>query len=167
MGDYRGELDKLLGSLISEYNTSDVSGFLPEQSYFDQAMQADMNEIMATLPIKQEQLDAFAASHGIGGSGELMGAMSRDVYQPIARALASVKANSRLQFHQLTLEGKMAYQQSRTQLINSILAGIQLNESMKSDWLSEVLGAFGKIGGAFTGGLAGPLGEALGSKLLT
>lgn len=151
--DYSGMLGQLVSSMFNEYNNADMSGYLPEQAYFDQAMQADMNNILAELPIQQEQLQAFAASHGIGGSGELMGVMSRDVYAPITRALASVQANSRLQFHQLTLQGKQAYENNRQNLINSILAAIQVSESNKSNWLSDVLGAVGQIGGAVAGAL--------------
>lgn len=111
--DYFG-FEEVEEKMMKNIRRDDVSGFLPDESAYSTAMDAEIQEILSQLPINEEAFNADLAARGIYGAGEAPKHMYRNVYAPIARSMATVAAKSRLSFTQMQQRGR--FEQERLKL---------------------------------------------------
>lgn len=138
--------------LLKAYNDRNMTGFLPNKGAYDESLRADIDEIMAGLPVGSEAFESDLASRGIRGSGEAVGAKYRDVYAPIARAATSAAAQSNLGYAQAYQSGSIAAENLRQNTLQMLMQMHQFNTGLDyQDYIADQAGIgdmFGGIGNA-------------------
>lgn len=146
------KLEKLLQQRAEQQS---YSGFLPDQGMFDEAMAAQIDEILGRLPAGIEDFNADLASRGLFTAGEAPKYLYTDVIAPVARAAASVVGQSRLQFAGMQQQGRIAevgaQSQALGQWMNFIFGQEQLRlqrEQIKATRDAAKWGAIGEVAGS-------------------
>ncbi len=135
------------------------SGFLPNESIFQEQMEAQFEQIKSFLPISQEAFNADAASRGVFRSGEAQKFLYRDVYAPIAQSLASVSAKSRLAFQEAQLRARLGIAQLKQGAASTLFEGNIRRDELEAQRRSALFGGLGSAFGGIAGAFAGPLAE--------
>lgn len=126
-------------------------GFLPNESVFQEQAKADEARVLAELPISVEAFNSDLASRGIYSSGEASKHLYGQVYAPIAREMASVRASARLGFMQARLN---AMSQMKQMQFGALTAMGQYKlglEGIKAQKDSSKWGAIGSVVGTGIG----------------
>ena len=136
--------------LLKAYNDRNMTGFLPDKGAYDESLRANIDEIMAGLPVGSEAFETDLASRGIRGSGEAAKYKYGQVYAPIARAATSAAAQSNLGYAQAFQSGNIAAEQLRQQTLQMLMQMHQFNTGLDyQDYMSDQAGIgdlFGGIG---------------------
>jgi len=103
------EMPAWLGDMIlSEYNNRSYEGFAPDKSVFTSSLNAQVGQIMTDMAIQKDAFNAEAASRGIHGSGEAMGAMYSSVVAPAVGRAAAATGQTMMQYEGLQMQGEIA-----------------------------------------------------------
>lgn len=109
--------------ILNAIRTARGTSFVPDEGAFNAQADADIEDILAQIPVGEEALEAEFASRGTNVSPGTVGALIREVRAPAIRAAGSVRAQSRLNFQRAKIAGTTAQNQVLNQLYQ-ILAGI-------------------------------------------
>lgn len=143
--------------IMTAYQDRNMTGFLPDKGAYDASLRANIDEIMAGMPVQSEAFEADLASRGIHGAGEAPKFKYQGVYAPIARAATSAAAQSELGYAQAYQRGSIAAEQMRQQMLGYLLQYHQTNTELAyRDYVADQSGIadlFGGIGefGAYLG----------------
>lgn len=145
---------EIMQLLMTAYETENITGFMPDKQAFDQSMRAQIDEVMATLPVSMEEFNAGVASRGLFGAGEAPKRMYADVVAPVGRAATSAVATANLGYAKASQYGKIEAARLKMQQMQQILqaAGINLGSEM-TDFQMDIEGrgaVFGGLGNAAT-----------------
>ncbi len=126
------------------------TGFLPDEGAFDASLQAEIDAILARLPISTEQFNADLAARGIFSAGEAPAAFSRDVLAPITREATSAVTRSKLGFQSLFQQGRIAEEQARLNnarlFLEKILREAEIKAQEEANRSNIIGGFFGGVG---------------------
>lgn len=147
--------------LKKQYETERFSGFLPDEGLYKDAFQADMDQIMAALPIAGEEFNANLAARGMFGAGEAPAAYYRDVVAPVAREATSAASKYNLAYQQQYQQGRMAEEQLRRDYLSQYINyKLQLKMMEIQKQIAKEQGQ-----GGFWGGVTDIAGAAVGAIL--
>lgn len=103
------ELPEWLGDLLlAEYQNRSYEGFAPDRSTFTSSLNAEIENIMLKMGISKDAFKGEAASRGIHGSGEAMGAMYSNVVAPAVGQAAAATGRTMIQYEGLEMQGEIA-----------------------------------------------------------
>jgi hypothetical protein len=120
-----------------------LEGFQPDSDVFMESINAQVDEILAQLPVAQEAFNADAAARGVFGSPESLKNLYADVYSPIARSATSVATQGLVGLEGLKQQG--AFQAAQVPLQYANILGGLYGQNRSS---GGVRGAIGDIGGS-------------------
>lgn len=123
-GGNQAQLPEYLIKLLRDNARRDRSSmFIPNQQAFTNQTNAQIDEILAQLPVNQEAFNADLASRGIFRSGEAPKALYQDVYAPIARAATSAAVAGQVGYEQIRQRGAIASEQLAMQSLQLLIQG--------------------------------------------
>jgi|GEM_PF-3948308 len=107
--------------LLARYKSESYSGFMPDREAYDRSMRADIDEVMAGLPVGMDAFNSNLAARGISGAGEAAKYQYADVVAPIARAASNAVVKSNLGYAEAYQQGSIAAEGMHSQSLNSLL----------------------------------------------
>lgn len=116
-----GSGDWIKKQLVSRYENERYDGFLPDREVYDQYVDTSVEEIMAGLPVAEEQYEADLASRGIRSSGEATKYKYQQVYAPVAREAAAVATRANLAYAQAYQQGSIAAEETKYKNLQALM----------------------------------------------
>lgn len=116
----------LKNMLLEQINKRNYTGFLPDQSAYDESYRAKIGELELALGTGIEGFNADAAARGVFGSTEGQSRMYEDVMRPIYAAGAGAAAQSNLGYAQAYQSGMIAEENVRlnyAQILTGLYGG--------------------------------------------
>lgn len=136
----------LIDMLRGEAGKGVQGAFLPDRAAYDEALQAQLAEIMGQLPVGMEQFSAQAAARGVFGAGEGMTSLYRDVVSPIFRTAATTTAQSQLGYAQAYQRGSMQAEQFRQNALQMLVQATLAQKQRQPTGFQRFMGGIGNLG---------------------
>jgi hypothetical protein len=148
-GSGGGGLPKSIENMLMEIIRGQrMNVTLPDKGTYQAATQAQINEILAQMPVGQEGFNADLASRGLFSGGEAPKGMYQNVYAPIARAAATVGTQGMLGYEQMKMNAQQMQQQQMMQALQMLVSG-QAGSSTGTQRLFDLLGEGGDFATKF------------------
>lgn len=144
-----------------------MTGFLPDADAWDASLDAQIQEIMAGLPVSMENFNADLAARGLFSAGEAPKYLYANTIAPVMKAAATATAQAKLGYSQMYQTGAIASENAISNRIrdwyNWKLAQEQLQVQRQQIEAQKSASTWGGIG-SFLGTGAGLLAKAIRQK---
>lgn len=146
-GGTKNALPDWLLNELQKASTADYSGFVPDAGAFQAETNQNIKNILAQLPVAQENFNAQAASRGVFTGGEALTHLYSDAYAPISRNAMTAALQGQTQFAQLKQSGLVAAANARLNALQLATQGFGMKQPTQG---ARFWNAIGQVGNTAT-----------------